>query len=89
MTVTLPLGLWYGGVLQGTPTPTSVTTDKFGVTTVAWKRPDDPGEAGGGVRSEVDLEMNLLIGQVWGALDTAAQTTSSDGLIPSRTAPRT
>jgi uncharacterized repeat protein (TIGR01451 family) len=82
VTVTLPLGLWYGGVLQGTPTPTSLTTDKFGVTTVAWSGLTIPAKPSGVFASEVDLEMNLVIGQVWGALDTAAQATSPDGLIP-------
>jgi uncharacterized repeat protein (TIGR01451 family) len=82
VTVTLPLGLWYGGVLQGTPTPASVTTDKFGVTTVAWSGLTIPAKPAGVFASEVDLEMNLVIGQVWGALDTVAQATSPDGLIP-------
>ncbi|MFL5806064.1 MAG: hypothetical protein ACJ8CR_30555 [Roseiflexaceae bacterium] len=79
VTVTLPLGLRFGGVVGDTPQPSVVTTDAVGVTMVSWS---GLSIAAGAPFSQKDLQMNLLIGQVWGELHTSVQTTSPDGLIP-------
>jgi uncharacterized repeat protein (TIGR01451 family) len=79
VTVTLPLGLRFGGTTGNTPQPSTVATDALGVTTVAWS---GLSIAAGAPFSQKDLQMNLVIGQVWGDLHTSVQTTSPDGLIP-------
>jgi uncharacterized repeat protein (TIGR01451 family) len=78
VTVTLPLGLKYVSTVGDTPAPT-VTTDNFGVTTVAWNKLTIQT---GSPFYEKDLLINLQISQVWGDLGTVVQTTSPDGLIP-------
>jgi uncharacterized repeat protein (TIGR01451 family) len=79
VTITLPLGLRFGGTLGDTPAPSSISTDATGMTKVSWSGLNI---AAGAPFSQRDLQMNLVIGQVWGELHTAVQTTSPDGLIP-------
>lgn len=79
--VKLPFGLRFVRPLNSTPTPTT-TTDANGVSTVSWANLKIAAKPGNGIATQVQLEIELLVGQVWGDLDTIVTTTSPDGSIP-------
>jgi uncharacterized repeat protein (TIGR01451 family) len=81
ITATLPFGLNY---VQSSPTAPSprVITDHTGVTTLTWVNQTIPAKPANAFGSQVILEVELEVGNVWGELATVEQATSPDGLIP-------
>jgi len=81
VTVTLPFGLNFVRAIGATPTP-AVNISPLGVSTVKWSDLRIPAKPSGAFASQLVLEVELQVGQVFGDLSTVVQTTSPDGLIP-------
>lgn len=79
--VKLPFGLRFYRPIGGTPKPT-VTMDATGASTLAWTNLTIAAKPDNTIATQMQLEIELQVGQVWGALDTVVTTTSPDGSIP-------
>jgi uncharacterized repeat protein (TIGR01451 family) len=77
----LPFGLQYVRPLGTTPMP-AVNIDNAGVTTIQWSNLTIPAKPKDAFAAQVVLEVEVLVGHVWGNLITVEQATSPDGLIP-------
>ncbi|GAB4206500.1 MAG: hypothetical protein OHK0022_33680 [Roseiflexaceae bacterium] len=79
--VELPLGLNFSRVLSGTVQPATVT-DNNGVTSVVWSNQRIRAKPNDVFATQVSFQLELKVGNVWGAMNTRVQTTSQDGAIP-------
>jgi uncharacterized repeat protein (TIGR01451 family) len=81
ITGTLPFGLSYVKTVGTSPVP-RVSTDAAGVTKLTWLNQTIPAKPANTFGSQLILEVEVAVGQVWGELVTVEQATSPDGLIP-------
>jgi uncharacterized repeat protein (TIGR01451 family) len=81
ITGTLPFGLTYVRTIGALPQP-RVITDAAGATKLTWINQTIPAKPSNAFGSQVILEVEVLVGQVWGELVTVEQVASPDGLIP-------
>lgn len=81
VTTTLPLGLHFIRPIGNTPHPQVLPQDN-GSTKLVWSGLTVPKKPDGPLPAELELEVELEIGQVWGDQATLTEVTSPDGLIP-------
>ena len=79
--VNAPIGLNLSRPIGDTPTP-SVIVDGDGVRQFVWSGMTIAEKPRDAFATQVILEIELEVGQVWGDLDTIVQTSSPDGAIP-------
>ena len=82
-TVALPLGVRFNRVVSGTTAP-QISIDGSGVQTLKWTDLAVNAKPSGQYAAQVDLWVELKIGQALGSLDIVAQASSFDTLIPRR-----
>lgn len=79
--VTLPLGLHYVQPLSSTLSP-GISTFDTGETRLTWSDLIIPRKPDNAVASQMQMIVELQVGNVWGDLPTQVQTSSPDGAIP-------
>ena len=82
-TVALPLGVRFSRVVSGTTAP-QVSTDGSGVQTLKWTDLAIIAKPANQYAAQLDLWVELKLGQALGSLDIVAQASSFDTIIPRR-----
>lgn len=81
VSVTLPLGLHFLRTLGNTPLP-ELLPQTDGTTIVRWKDLTVAQKPANAVAFELELQIELEVGQVWSDQETKVEADSPDGLIP-------
>ena len=81
VTVTLPIGLHLDSVSSTTPTPLILSQDERG-TIVLWEKITLSQKPSNAAVSQIDLELNLLVGQSWDSMQPKVDASSPDGALP-------
>lgn len=81
VSVKLPLGLNFVRALEGSPAP-SLSINQDGDKSLTWGNLTIPAKPKSAIAAQVQLQVELQIGNVWGELPTQVKSTSPDGAIP-------